>query len=276
MIWMLKAPGSRLAEAVASDASPACPIVRPIAECLGFESGIIKVKLGYENTGSFEQIFPVGIQNRFTPGAIDRGQPIRFFSGLNSAVFEIPLVNPNEQITWSINGVSTVIDKNLKVCVGRCIETPVSTITGTLDRVAIDLSLLMRRAAQILSKLREQQVSNDGGAPHDQRDIERARRKAVRYQKLARELTLHFPSVVKTCPEAPAFCATVDRQATIDSLRDLYALQRRSIVRVMSRVAFRNNSNPLTRDKLVERARALEAQGNEQLRQLPRFITECK
>jgi hypothetical protein len=47
---------------------------------------------------------------RFSPGAVDRGQPNRFFSGLIVTTFEIPLVSPGEKATRTINGKSVAID----------------------------------------------------------------------------------------------------------------------------------------------------------------------
>jgi hypothetical protein len=273
--WVVKAPRSRLTEATASDQSAQCPIVQPLADCRGFESGILKVKLGYNNRATFEQVFPIGVLNGFVPGALDRGQPNRFFSGLNVAAFEIPLVNPSEKITWGINGQTVVIDGALKTCEGRCVDTPVGNIKGDLDQVAIALSELMNRAAAALASVKDKK-GGGGDQARDERDASRAKRKAGEYERIAKALTIQFPSVVKTCPDAPALCATIDRQGTIDALRGLYANQRNSVTRIMARVTFRTTGTTSRLQKFVKEARDLEAKGLEQLGKLPRFATECK
>lgn len=274
-MWTVKAPRSLVSEATASEQSPVCPEVQPVVDCRGYESGILKVKLGYNNKGLFEQSFPVGVLNSFSPGAADRGQPNRFFAGLNSTVFEIPLVNPNEAVIWSVNGKQVQIDSTLKTCEGRCVDTPLGTIKGDLDQVAIDLSALMNRAAAALASVKDKRGGESEQA-RDRRDAERASRKASEYEATAKSLTIQFPAVAKTCPDAPAFCSTVDRQGVIDALRGLYANQRNSVVRTMARVAFRSTGTTSRRQKLVQQSKALEKQGIDQLAKLPRFATECK
>ena len=275
LTWVVKAPRSKRSEAVASDDSPLCPSLQPLADCRGFESGILKVKLGYNNQGKFEQAFPIGVLNGFSPGAIDRGQPNRFFAGLNLSVFEIPVVDPNERVTWTINGQSVVIDGTLKTCDGKCVDTPVGSIKGELDQIAISLSALMNKAAAALASIKDKKGGQDDQA-RDERDAKRASRKAAEYERVAKALTIQFPAVVKTCPEAPAFCATVDRQGTIDALRGLYANQRNSVTRTMARALFRSTGATSRRQRFVKEAKGLEASGLEQLGKLPRFVTECK
>jgi len=249
--------------------------VQPVADCRGYESGILKVKLGYNNQGTFEQAFPIGALNGFSSGALDRGQPNRFFSGLNLTAFQIPLADPNERVTWSVNGRSVVIDGTLKTCDGQCVDTPVGSIKGELDQVAISLSALMNKAAAALASVKDKKGNADDQA-RDKRDARRANNKAAEYERVAKALTIQFPAVVKTCPEAPAFCATVDRQGTIDALRGLYANQRNSVMRTMARALFRSTGATSRRQKFVKEAKALEANGLEQLGKLPRFVTECK
>jgi hypothetical protein len=272
--WMVKAPKSLPSEAIASESSPECPAVQPLADCRGYEGGVLKVKLGYSNPGSFEQSVPVGKLNSFTSGAADRGQPNRFFTGLNSAVFQISLADPNETVTWSVNGKTVVIDNTLKVCAGQCIDRPVGAIKGDLDKVAADLSALMNRAAAALESVKDR-ANDPRSKARDRSDAAQARKKARNYERLARELLIQYPDVVKTCPEAPSLCATVDRQGNIDGLRWLYANQRNTVKRVMSRVTFRSTGRANLRSKLVKQAIALEQQGLTGLAGLPRFSTDC-
>jgi hypothetical protein len=272
--WVVKAPNSLKSEATASEQSPECPSIQPLADCRGYSSGILKVKLGYSNPGSFEQVISVGTLNGFSPGSVDRGQPNRFFKGLNATVFEIPLVDPNESMTWNINGKKVVIDSTLKTCDGLCVNTPLAAIKGDLDQIAIELSKLMIQASDLLKSVKDKKSTARDRA-RDRRDGLRAIAKAAEYERIAKLLTIQFPAVVKTCPEAPAFCSTVDRQGTIDALKGLYANQRNSVMRTMARVMFRSTGATSRRLKLVKQAKGLEQQGLGKLGQLPRFATEC-
>jgi len=278
LTWVVKGAGMQKTEATASDQSPECPRVVPIAECRGYEQGLFKVKLGYQNPASFEQAIPVGKANQFSPGAADRGQPVRFFTGLNRAVFSAILDGPQESVTWNINSEKVVIDKTIPACTGMCIDAPLATIKGDLDQVAIDLSALMNRASAVLVSVKDKKYTKAAKTvrARDRRDSIRSGKKAAEYERIARALTIQFPAVVKLCPESPQFCSTVDRQGTIDALRGLYANQRNSVVRTMARVMFRSTGATSRRQRIVKDARALEQKGLGQLRNLPRFATECK
>jgi hypothetical protein len=131
----------------------------------------------------------------------------------------------------------------------------------------------MNRAAELLasSKARSQ-----AEARRNRSDAERSKRKASEYETLANTLTIQFPAVVKTCPQAPPLCVTVDRQGTIDALRGLYANQRNSTMRTVARAYWRNTDKTKRNDRLVRQAKALEQEGLTELGKLPRFAVECK
>jgi hypothetical protein len=275
LTWIVKALKSSRSEATASEDSVLCPDVQPLADCRGYEAGVLKVKLGYNNPGAFEQSIPVGRLNGFSPGSSDRGQPNRFFSGLNAFVFEIPIADPRETVTWNINGKRVTIDSALKTCSGRCVDTPVGSIKTALDETAIELSAIVLRAAKALASLSDNRavVSQSGKSGVD---IQRAARKAAEFERAAKAITIDLPSVIKTCTEAPALCKTVDRQSAIDTLRGLYANQRATVKRIMARVSFRMTGKTTRRDQLVRRAKSLEGKGVAELAKIPRFATECK
>ena len=92
----------------------------------------------------------------------------------------------------------------------------------------------------------------------------------------ARELLLEVPAVIRNCPEAPAFCQTVDRGPTINALKELYAEARNSTKRIVSRAYFRESGRTNRNDPIIKRALRLEEQGLAQLAKIPRFATECK
>ena len=71
----------------------------------------------------------------------------------------------------------------------------------------------MNRAAAALVSVKEKK-GDKGDQACDERDAQRARKKAAEYERIAKALTIQFPAMVKTGPEAPQFCATIDRQGT--------------------------------------------------------------
>jgi hypothetical protein len=234
----------------------------------------MNVRFGYTNPNAFAQEFAIGTNNKFTPGAANRGQPTRFFAGNNSSAFEAPLASSDEVVTWSINGSAVTAGANLPTCDGQCTDTPTGNITGNLDRIAGELSDVMNRAAELLASARAN--LSRAQIQRNKRDAERAKRKADEYQARANFYTIDYPAVVKTCPEAPPLCVTVDRGETLDSLRDLYANQRNSVQRTMARTYFRNTNRTNRNDSLVKQAKSLEAEGVAELLKLPRVVVECK
>jgi hypothetical protein len=234
----------------------------------------MNVRFGYVNPNAFPLEFSKGPNNRFTAGASDRGQPSRFFAGKNSSVFEAPLATSDEVATWSVNGSAVSALTSLISCDGQCTDAPTSTITGNLDRIAADLSDVMNRAAELLASARGNLTRAQ--VQRNRRDAERSKKKAAAYQERANTLTIEFPAVVKTCPQAPPFCVSVNRGPTLDALRDLYANQRNSVQRTIARTYFRNTNKTTRKDSLVKQAKSLEAEGISELLKLPRVVVECK
>jgi hypothetical protein len=274
LTWVVRAPKSALSQVAANDLTPRCAKVVPSAECRGFKNGVLNVRFGYSNPNAFTQEFSTGANNFFSPGIVDRGQPIRFLPGKNSSVFEAPLASADEPLSWSINGSAVSVSSTLPTCDGLCTDAPTSTITGNLDRIAGQLSDTMNRAAELLASSRGS-VSR-AQTRRNKKDAERSKKKAAQYEARAKSLTIEIPAVVKTCPQAPALCATVNRGATLDALRDLYANQRNSVQRTVARSYFRNGGATKRNDTLVAQAKALEAQGLAELLKLPRVVVECK
>ncbi len=277
LTWLVRAQKSAASRATASATTPVCAPLAPKAECRGYQNGVMNVRLGYVNSNAFELQVPVGALNKFSPGAADRGQPNKFFAGTNKSVFLVPLASNTDSLTWNVNGASIKIDTSLPVCEGECADTPTGSVTAQLDAIAQKLSDLMTRAASILASSKA--TSGKGTvakASRDRTDAERAKKKADEYTTLAKSLTIQIPQVIKTCPQAPQYCETVDRQYAIESLKGLYANQRNSIQRTIARAYFRNTGVTKRGDSLVKQAKDLEQQGLAALAKVPRFETQCK
>lgn len=263
--WTVQGSGVGRATTTAQASGPKCSNVTPLFGCQGYKAGKIRVKAGWNNTNGFSVFLPIGALNNFSPGKADIGQPTELLTGNIPAAFDVNLDSGVTSTTWKLNGLS-VDNQKIPVCNGECIDTPTGTITGNLNAVAQQLAETTRKAARMLESI----------APQDAVDAERARGLATGYVQTAQALTLQIPAVIKNCPEAPQFCETVDRGATIDQLKSLYATARNTVKRVVSRAYFRKGGETNRKDPLIRKALSLEKQGLAELAKLPRFATECK
>jgi hypothetical protein len=287
LTWSVRVTGNAKVIAKASTATtPNCGAVQPTADCRGFDSGKLRIKMGYRNPNPFTIVLPVGALNEFTPGRIDRGQPYEFFSGLNTGVLNVDLDSAEDQTVWRLNGEASAIASKVPVCQGECVDTATGAITGELDRIAVDLADTVRDGANLLAAsplvkgdsplAKGRRKTSKGTAAEDRADIQRSRKLATEYEVRSRALLLEVPAVIRNCPEAPAFCQTVDRGPTINALKELYAEARNSTKRIVSRAYFRQSGRTNRNDPIIKRALRLEEQGLAQLAKIPRFATECK
>ena len=287
--WSIRPQGGALSTATASAASPACALVQPLADCQGFDNGVLRVLGGYQNLNNFEVKIPIGALNNFSPGNQNQGQPASFLAGLNKGAFNINLTDTSTVLTWTLNGLQAVASTALPICSGECIDTPVGSIIEEINQLALQIANITKQAAAILSSAeatvaKTKQVSSKKktrtqvriAARADRVDAERANAKANGYVTQSQELTIQIPDVVKNCPEAPQLCQTVDNGPTIDALRDLFAQARNTAQRTIARAYFRNTGATNRKDSLVAQAKSLEKQGLAQLDQIPRTSTECK
>jgi ABC-type transporter Mla subunit MlaD len=189
-------------------------------------------------------------------------------------VVDVALDSSDEVVTWNINDSKVTIDASLPTCDGQCADVPTGAINGNLDRIASELSAVMNRAAQLLASAKAN--LNADQRARNRRDAQRAARKAAEYEALAKSILVKFPAVVKTCPQAPELCVSVDRGVALDSLRNLYANQRNSTMRTVARSYWRNVNRTRRDDSLVKQAKALETEGITELLKLPRVVVECK
>ena len=232
------------------------------------------MKLGYNNPAPFEQVVPVGKLNGFTSGALDRGQPDRFFPGLNSAVVDVSLTDPAEKTSWNLNGTAVKIDNSLEACEGECQTIPIAKIKRELQDVAQGLSKLMTSAAEarVVAANGRSRTLDKGGRD---RRYALIRLKAEETKRAARSLVSRLPSLVKACSNELTSCTTVDQGETINALRTVYAQQVSVVRRSMKSISMPDGSKARPRS-LVGRAQILEKRASQLLESVPRFATACE
>jgi len=294
VVWRVRPPGGALVTATANASTPPCKPITPQANCRGFVAdGSLRVNFGYSNPNGFDITIPIGSSNQFAPGNQDRGQPTTFFKGLVNATVDVKLSSPTEQISWTVNGQTTALS-SLPACAGECFEVPVGSIKTQINQVAVDLANLTRTAASALqsaatSAAQKTQAAAKGGdaaakkaaqkvtaaAENDFIDAERSIQRADAQLALAESLLIEIPEVATSCPLAPKTCKRVDRQATLDALRGLYAEEVAAIKRINARTNFRKTGKTQRNDPIVAKAKSLEATGTAELQKIPRFVEAC-
>lgn len=284
--WRVRGPGTSVSVAVASDTSPRCGQIVPMVDCRGYDGGALKVRGGYLNPNPFSVYIPYGELNGFDPGYDGRGQPEIFFGGFNPGRFSFEISETEIGLQWRLNGASVDIRKDLVVCDGQCVDSPVGAIRDSVNETFVQLANLTKEAAAILAAAPDRAPSTQDATAGGERrvtllerarvDAERARARADEYVAQAQILTIQFPDVVKNCPDAPLYCSTVNRGPTIDALRALFSAARNTAQRTIARAYFLSTGTTNRRDALVARARELERRGLEDLDVLPRTETECR
>ena len=146
--------------------------------------------------------------------------------------------------------------------------TPSVDTKESLDDLAFNLTAVTKTMASRLVKLSKKQ-------PEVVRDANRAKKAADLFYTEAQVLVFKVPDVIKSCPNAPEFCAQVDNKPTIDGLISLYRRQWSQIKRIVARAQFREANSTRNRDKLFLKTRDAYKAGLKKLEGLPRFATEC-
>jgi hypothetical protein len=92
-----------------------CAPLIPILECVDQKSSSqFTARFGYDNQNGFEVPLPIGQYNKFSPGAQDRGQPNKFFSGVVKTAFMVDF--SGQDLTWQLAAQSATASEHSKPC----------------------------------------------------------------------------------------------------------------------------------------------------------------
>ncbi len=274
--WRVRAAGSKLSTATAVSNSTPCQRLNPIVDCINGSANGLVATFGYNNPNAFDVVIPIGALNNVSPAPIDRGQPRVLKSGRNAATFSTTFT---QSVTWNLDGAPATINQSTRVCEGGCIDRPIGTIKNELNKTALDLAALTKRAAELLAQRANQSASRGqilrAVASRVGLDAKRAARRADVLARRAQSITLGFPEVIKSCPFSLPFCQTVDRGREIDQLRGLYVEQLDQLRRIMARRNFTQTGSTSRQDPLVTEARRVKSEGDAKLSEIPRIDTKC-
>ena len=268
--WTVRVKGNGASSASVTKSSTACQSVTPVAECLDTRPTGVSAVFGYVNKNSFPIKLPIGVLNHFAPVPENRGQLTTFAAGTVSGAVKVAFADGT---SWTLTGGTSVAQKTLAACPGSCAETSVVDVKGNLDAAALQLAAIAASAADELAKARKKLEPKSFQSI--QIDAKRAKARADKYLKQVRELLLQYPAVVQNCPSPIPQCVTIDRQATIEGLRGLYAQLFNLVKRTAGRGDFKKTGMTSRINKLVVSAKSVRDSGLTGLNALPRNATEC-
>lgn len=274
LVWTVKVGAHSEIQIPVSAGSPKLPRVTPLADCINQrESGGFASVWGYNNPNDFEVSIPVGSINSFSPGAPDRGQPNKFFSGLNRGAFDVPL---DSSLEWKLPGASAVASPQVNVC--ACPTTDNRNTKRQILQFCQKLGALVYEAADQIEQASRERLA--GSPPEVRRKlregVERAKKRAAEAALRAQDFSSSLPAETRSCPGVARGCSRVDDGATLAKLRK-YHYDSLSIIRRMNaRSDFIRSGETKRGKEIVRRAAKLTAEGLAEINKIPRFRTVCK
>jgi uncharacterized repeat protein (TIGR01451 family) len=119
---------SRPAECGTPPPSPAA--VSPSVACVDKGETTYTARFGYLNRGSATVSVPVGSENGFGPDPVDRGQPIAFEPGSDTAAVEVSGIRNGTRLVWTLKtGGKTRTATATDAFETPCTETPPPPVT---------------------------------------------------------------------------------------------------------------------------------------------------
>jgi hypothetical protein len=115
--------------------------VMPRLDCVVKNNdGTYTAHFSYENHNSYEVQIPVGIENKFSPGSMDRGQPTTFSPGYSSSYPDaiLQVTFDGESLTWHLDGSVVTASANSNRCEPIVPETLEDTEPPTLSGGDLD------------------------------------------------------------------------------------------------------------------------------------------
>lgn len=273
-VWTIKVPGYDEIQIPVSSESPKLPAVRPVPDCINkSETGGFISVWGYNNPNDFELVIPIGPRNMFVPGKGDRGQPDKFFAGLNRGAFTLPL---SDILEWKLPGASASASPKANVCI--CPSTDNTTSKDRILKFSQELGALVYEAADQIEQASKARFT---GASADAKKrlregIQRSKKRAAEAALEAQEFNSSLPIVSRSCPEVPVGCRQVDDGATLEKLRKYHYDTLALIKRMNARSEFIERGRTKRNEEIVRRANKIFKRGLAEINKIPRFRTVCK
>ena len=110
--------------------------VAPKAECvIEKQPGQFMGVFGYQSSSPVLPLtIPVGVNNKFTSGASNRGQPTTFLPGHHPAQFTVEMTS--SALSWSVNGQSAILTTSSPRCSAACVD-PLSVVANVYNENAL-------------------------------------------------------------------------------------------------------------------------------------------
>lgn len=242
--------------------------VTPIAECVDVkQDGTLVGHFGYKNEGTTDATIPVGLQNAFSPGQQDRGQPTTFVTGRVTNAFTVTFPSTST-LRWTLGDSFIEASIQTTQCQGQnfnCIETNIKNtlilLDGTARRQKMNVVALANRILAL--------NPSDETAAIAQSYIEQAE---ALYLQQWQGIWSGFPQVSLSCEG----CLSIDKASNISALnlgdRRLLRLNRRAILTLKEA---RGGKLRPSDYELLHAGTELDDLFTETLQDLPRFESQC-
>lgn len=138
---------------VATPAQAAAPngSITPFVNCIWDNgNGTVTASVGYRSSNAGTVTEPIGNNNRFSPGAQNRGQPTTFLTGTRNNVFAVTVTYQEIQndINWYVTGNSVNVES-----IVWCQTKPVSVI-GSVPALLLGIALTLAIGLPVMAARR--------------------------------------------------------------------------------------------------------------------------
>ena len=251
-----------------NETNPVTVKITPITECVEVQrDGSLVARFGYKNDGTAQIDLPVGAQNYFAPGALDRGQPRTFLTGRITNLFTVPF-SSTETLQWVIGGAVT----SASIATGRCQASNIGCVETDNSQVLASLDGVSRGQRTNVMRLTRKLLNLQSSGPLAQ--------KAQTYREVAHSLYLEqwtaiwgtFPKISKNCSACAAMDMSTDISAISSRSQRLLRIARQSAA--LLKEARRGNLRG-DEQELVTTSADLHDRFIEFSQELPRFESKC-
>ena len=193
----------------ATSSSKKCKNVEPKVQCIDKnKDGSYTAHFGYLNKNEFDLEFPAGTKlNEVIPAPSDRGQPEVYIQGKLDNQFAAKFT---DSVTWILNGVKVIADKNVELCNDGCTENRIDKVKAALS--GDEILTMLKNQANLLKK----EIAKD-----DQSLVKTVDNKVKNGTTLNEQIKSQLaklPDVLMNCEEAKNICVSVDNKELLDTV----------------------------------------------------------
>ena len=259
-------------------ATPIVFQITPIAECVDvLQNGNLLAHFGYQSDNATSIAIPLGAQNYFSPGQLDRGQPTTFFRGRFGNVFQvvIPVATPETSgigtfstLRWILG--DAVVDAS--PVTARCEPETISCDDKDNRDDQAELDNLTLRQRDNVGAFSRRIIRLKGGATYNALAKSYVSQAGIIYLANWTTIWTSFAQVSKLCTGCPA----TDKSSNVAEIKNRSKkLLRLSKLAASTIIKIRRGRLNSAEEALLKTANSLHQRVLQLADQLPRFESQC-